>query len=297
MKILIIQSAGQHNGTTRLCKNDYMRECLGLQYAFEKNGWNVDVWGIRFSNFKDDIDFNSYDYILNMENYEMDWLPDFSKIIKPIKMQWVIDLHCQSPEVYAKTSKHMNIILHATKSLIPSYEEIFPDIPHIWFPPGIDDRYFKKYDNIIKQINIVFVGNVINRGEYIQKLHNDVGLEYHMRTGEEMLNLISSSKIHFNKTMSPHGTNYRNLETIALGTCLLADNKPEVCELGFKNGVNCLLYNNYEDCLKKYKYAMMKNINGKYNWEIIGDNGIELAKQHTYYERVKKLIGDLTNIK
>ena len=68
MKILIIQSGGEHNGTTHFCKNDYLRECLSLQYAFQQNGWSADVWGIRHNNFQYVPDFNSYDYILNLEN-------------------------------------------------------------------------------------------------------------------------------------------------------------------------------------------------------------------------------------
>uniref|UniRef100_A0A6C0EJD7 Spore protein YkvP/CgeB glycosyl transferase-like domain-containing protein n=1 Tax=viral metagenome TaxID=1070528 RepID=A0A6C0EJD7_9ZZZZ len=295
MKIIIIQAAGAHDGTTHLCKNDYLRECLSLKYAFEQNGWIADIWGKRHENFDNPPDFNSYDYLLNLENYEMEWLPDFTKITKPIKMQWIIDLHCQSPMVYARTSCYMDIILHATKSLIDGYKQHIPNIPHIWFPPAIDERYFKNY-NLEKNENIVFVGNVINRGGYINRLTDDVNLKYCMKTGKEMLDIISKSKIHFNKSMSPHGCNYRNLETIGLGTCLLADYKPEICEMGFKNGVNCLLYKDYNDCLKKYNYAMTKNRFNKYNYETIAEEGMKLALQHTYTKRVETLINDITNL-
>ena len=290
MKIIIIQAAGEHDGSTHLDKNNHMRECLSLQYAFQQNGWDADVWGKRFENFNNPPNFDKYDYLLNLENYEMEWLPDFKKITKPIKMQWIIDLHCQRPEIYARISRNMDIILHATKSLMPFYRQHFPHLPHVWFPPAIDERYFKNY-NKEKTKDIIFVGNVINRGNYIQQLNKIVGLEYYMKTGQVMLDLISSSKVHFNKTMSPHGTNYRNLETIALGTCLLADNKPEVCELGFKNGINCLLYNNIDDCLKKYKYAMMND-----NWKKIGEEGLKLAKEHTYTKRISNLLNDIGNM-
>lgn len=285
MKILIIQAAGEHDGSTHLCKNDYLRECLSLQYAFQENGWEADVWGLRHKNFLDPPDFNNYDVILNLENYEMNWLPDLSKVHKPLKMQWIIDLHCQHPSRYAQISADMDIILHATESLMLPYKaKFFPDKDHIWFPPAIDERYFKNY-GMKKTKDLVFVGSILNRGDYVQKLHNQVGLQYFMQTGKIMLDLISSSKVHFNKTMSPHGTNYRNLETISLGTCLLADDKPEVRKLGFVDGVNCLLYNNYEECLQKYSEVISS---GK--WKTIGDNGLDLAKRHSYTARVKELI-------
>ena len=75
MKILIIQSAGEHNGTTHYCKNDHLRECMSLQDAFIRNGWEADVWGKRHN--KRMPNFNDYDCILNLENYELEWLPDF----------------------------------------------------------------------------------------------------------------------------------------------------------------------------------------------------------------------------
>ena len=55
MKILLIQSAGQHDGSTHLCKNDYLREVLAIEHAFKNNGWDTLVWGYRFPNFKDKI--------------------------------------------------------------------------------------------------------------------------------------------------------------------------------------------------------------------------------------------------
>ena len=162
-------------------------------------------------------------YLLNLENYEMDWLPDFSKITKPVKMQWIIDLHCQKPEIYSKTTEYMDIVLHATKSLIDDYRKLHPTKKHIWFPPAIDEQYFKLYQRQITK-NIVFVGNILNRGDIIQKLNKEIGMEYYiMKTGMEMINLIGSSKIHFNKTRWQHVLNNRAFETIGLGTVLWMD--------------------------------------------------------------------------
>jgi hypothetical protein len=290
--ILIIQAAGMHDGKrTKYCKNDHLRECLSLQKAFQANGWKADVWGLRHPNFKNPPNFNSYDYLLNLENYEMDWLPDLSKVTVPIKMQWIIDLHCQSPEIYGKITNQMDVVLHATKSLIEDYKKLHPTKKHIWFPPAVDDEYFKNY-NMKKLEKMVFVGNIINRGQIIKDLNNEVGMKYYvMKTGKDMLDLISTSKIHFNKTMSPHGVNYRSLETIALGTVLLTDYKKELKEMGFVDGENCLMYRDYEECLRKYKNILKDE--EKYN--NILQNGLQLAKKHSFTVRVENLINEITN--
>ena len=106
-----------------------------------------------------------------------------------------------------------------------------------------------------------------------------------------MLDLISTSKVHFNKTMSPHGVNYRSLETIALGTVLLTDYKKELEEMGFVDGENCLMYRDYEECLRKYKNILKDE--DKYN--SILKNGLELAKKHSFTVRVANLINEITN--
>jgi spore maturation protein CgeB len=285
--ILLIQSAGQHNGSTHLCKNDYLREVLSLEYAFIQNGWKPTVWGLRFPNFKDNIDFNSFDYILTLENYEMNWLPDFSKITKPIKIQWIIDLHFQKSEIYGQLTQYMDIVLHSTKSLINNFSKLYPKQKHIWFPNSFDERYFKPL-NINKTKNIIFIGNVINRGELINYMKNKFNMKYFIKTGQDMINLINKTKINFNKSISCD-VNYRNFETIACGTCLLTNYLPELEELGFKNKINCLMYKNINDIDNIIKYAFTDD-----NYITIAKNGLDLSINHTYTIRVKQLISNLT---
>ncbi len=286
MKIIIIQAGGMHDGTTNLCKNDYLRESLSLQYAFNVNGWEADVWGFRFPNFNIIPNFEEYDYILVLENYEVKWLPDFSKISKPKKIQWIIDLHYQNIEVYKNISKDMDIILHSTKLLMNEYTKLFPNKTHIWFPNGFDDRYFEPSGDSKKQTtnDIIFIGNLLNRKDLIEYMIRNYNMKYYMKTGDEMIKLIQSTKINFNKSISVD-VNYRNFETIGTNTCLLTNYLPELEELGFKNGVNCLMYKSIEDIDKKIKYALLND-----NWKTIAKNGYEFSKNHTYVKRVSELI-------
>lgn len=287
MKILIIQSAGIHDGSTPLTQNNYLRECLSLQHAFIINRWEADVWGLRHHNYLDMPKFDTYDYILNLENYEMSWLPNFSKITGPVKMQWIIDLHYQNPEIYKKIAKDMDIILHSTKLLIDSFKELLPNKIHLWLPNAFDDRYFinKNVDN--KYNDIIFIGNKLNRGELIEYMSKVYNLKYYMKTGKDMIDLIHSTKINFNKSISAD-VNYRNFETIGCGACLLTNYLPELEELGFKNGINCLMYKSLDDINIKLKYAFLND-----NWKRISKNGLEFSKNHTYVKRVEKLIETL----
>ena len=282
---MIIQSGGMHDGIrTNHCKNDHMRECLAMQHAFRANGWEADVWGIRLPNFETPPDFDSYDYLMTIENYELEWLPDFSKITKPVKMQWIIDLHCIPPDTFRQVTSQMDIVLHSTKSLLDGYKQMHPDKEHMWFPNSLDDRYFTNR-HLKRSKDCIFVGNLVNR-EPLLRVVEHCGVELHiMKTGDEMLNLINSTKVHFNKSMSKD-VNYRCFETMGCGACLLTNHLEELQELGFEDGVNCFMYKGEDEIKEKLRLALD-------NWERVGKSGEEFVKEHTYTKRVESLISAL----
>ena len=106
------------------------------------------------------------------------------------------------------------------------------------------------------------------------------------KTGEDMIEAVNKTKIHFNKSISCD-VNYRNFETVGLATCLLTNYLPEMEELGFKDGVNCLMYKNKEEIKEKYNYVINNNIHYS-----LGMAGFVLSKQHTYKQRIRNLIKD-----
>lgn len=284
MKWLIVQSDGEHKGQDGWTPNFYMRECYAIKHALQHNGIAADIWGLRHDNYQNKPDFESYDYILCIENYEMGWLPDFSKIKKPFKVQWIIDLHCQKWSNYDIISKNMQIILHSTKNYILDYSSIYNKSEHIWFPNGIDDRHFYN-KNMQKNIDICFVGSKNeNRKTFVENLEKDIRLQYFFATGSDMIDIISSSKIHFNKNIACD-INYRTFETIGLGTCLLTDYNPYLLDLGFIDMYNCLIYRNYDECVNKYKYAISDD-----NYKIIASNSQKLVENNTYTARVRDLL-------
>jgi len=293
MKILIIQSAGEHKGQDGFCRNDYLRECYAIKNALNENGlFNVDIWGLRHRNFENIPNFLSYDIIFCLEQYETDWLPDLSetKFRKTLKIQWIIDLHCQKLKKYLPISKKYDLILHSTKSLIPKYKKFLPNKKHIWFPNGVDNRFFdkKKYD-YKKKNNICFVGSMVKgRTEFIKKIQKYIHMPQYFVTGEDMIKTVSEHKIHFNKSISCD-VNYRNFETIGLGTCLVTNYIPEMKDLGFSHLNNCLFYDDDMD-IRSIVDMIKYYLNNSNELSKIALSGYELSKQHTYTKRIKDLL-------
>lgn len=281
MKWLILQSAGHHDGTDGWTKNDHMRECFAIKYALEQNGQVCDIWGKRHINYFNAPDYNTYDYVLLLENYEMDWVPALSAMTKPIKLQWIIDLHCNG-EQYVQFSHQCDIILHSTKSLIPAYQQLVPTKRHIWFPNGVDSLNIPYYQKP-KEYDVLFVGSLLNRGSLLYHLN----IPHIFATGQDMIDNIAKTRVHFNKPISVD-LNYRNFETIGIGTCLLTQDLPELRELGFKDTENCLLYSTLDDCRQKLRYALTDD-----NYIRIAKGGYEFSKTQTYVKRVEQLLKDL----
>jgi hypothetical protein len=295
MKWLIIQSDGMHKGQDGWERNDYLRECHSLQYALQINHEQADVWGLRHDNFASVPDFEAYDVVLLVENYEFDWLPDFSRMTKPLRIQWVIDLHCQHWERYARFSEHMDIVLHSTKSLIPGYAHCVPRARHLWFPNAIDGRHFTldflgaMELNFDRKTDIIFIGGKgPARGQTIDRMVAEAGMTYQYGiTGARYIAALASSKIGFNKNQAGD-LNYRTFEVLGCGACLLTERDPVLEELNFVDGQNCVLYGDDGEAVRKGQELLASG-----QWQQIAREGYQLSKRHTYVQRIKQLLGQL----
>lgn len=274
MKVLIIQENGRHN------KNRNFRECFSLQRAFKKLNHECDVWGLGHEWFMEHPTWDDYDLILNIENYdETGWVPSL-KNVKTTKFLWSIDSHCRGDEIFEKTFREGNYdkLLHSTKDFVT-------DPHHVWFPNCYDDTLISPVD-IPKKHLFGFCGNYVNRTEILKYLEGKFNLHLDIFViGDDMVKAINTYKCHFNKNIA-NDINYRSFETIGCGTLLLTDYDPQYEELGFIHGENCFMYKDFE-----HLHTIMNDIS---NWnethEKIALSGLELAKQHTYYQRVKNLV-------
>jgi hypothetical protein len=270
MRILFIQENGRHD------KNRKYRECFAWQRAFTALGDTCDVWGLGHSNYEELPEFDSYDIIHNLENYdEIGWLPDLSRV-KARKFLHAVDTHV----------KGIAPFLH--EYYRGDYEKILQAIPEfveensVWFPVSYDDTFVKPL-GVNKVHDIGFCGNINNRGHLLDLLDKNFTLKKDVFViGDEMVSAINSYKVHFNCNVGID-VNWRNLETIACGTALLTNYHPTYDRYGFIQGENCMFYASPEEMLSSAKY-LLDNPDDR---ERIIKNGLELSKQHTYLERAK----------
>jgi len=273
-KILIIQEASRHP------ENAEFRECLCLARAFKENGWEPTVYGKGYSNFSDKLDFNSFDFILNLENYGDDWLPDLSSFNKPYKMFWSIDAHCRGMAPYEEIFKKgkYNLLLNSTLDYVT-------EPYHHWFPNAFCHHKIKNL-KIEKTHKFSFVGNHVNRKSILDFLTDKYGLKQHIFViGDQMVKTINESFLHFNKNML-NDLNYRNFETIGCGTALITDYNHMYDKLGFVDNENVILYDSFESLIGKLNYYL----DNTEKLATIANNAESLSSQHTYLERVRGLI-------
>ena len=291
MKVLLIQENGWYE------KNRHFRECFALQAAFQHFGWEVDIWGLGHPEYPNlataetgssaPIDFNAYDVIFNLENYdEIGWVPSI-KDVKAYKILWAIDGHFRGMAPYRKVYLRdcYDMMLQSTRDLIVEEEDARVKKNSVWFPNCFNDALIHPLDKE-KKYDIGFCGNIVNRESYLSYIETSFPLKRDIFVlGMDMVNAINSYKIHFNKNIA-NDINYRNFETLGCKTLLLTSANPQYSDLGFADGENCLIYHDFSELKEKIQYAL----DHPQHREQIAKNGYHLSKRHTYYERVKSLI-------
>lgn len=275
-KILIIQENGRH------AKNRRYRECFSLQRAFLSLYQHVDVWGLGHSNYLQEPDWESYDLIINLENYdESGWVPSLAKV-QATKLLWSIDAHVKGLDSYLNTAHEGNydLILQATPEFVTNNS--------IWFPNCYDDFLIRPL-GLPKKHDVGFCGNIVNRASLISVMSNNFNFKLdEFVIGNEMVEAINTYKVHWNANIGID-INYRNFETMGCGTCLLTSHNPHLSELGMEDGENCLVYNNVEEMVNKARIILEDDqLRTR-----IGKAGNRLAKLHTYTERAKKILNHL----
>lgn len=291
MKWLILQSDGEHKGQDGWEPNWMMRECYAIQHALRVFGDHADIWGLRHDNYRTPPDIHSYDGIFTCENYEFAWLPHVNGCYRALRLFWIIDAHWQPLNAYADAIKGYDIVLHSTRGFIKPYQQLYPDPRHIYFPNGVDDRYFDRplYPYTPPQTDLIFIGGkAAPRAAAIDYMVKECALRYaYGVTGVAYVRAVLNAKIQFNKGLNGD-INYRNWETIGLGTCLLTEFDPEMELLGFKHDLNCLFYHTPEEAAQLAKTYLA---NGQ--WRRIAEAGYRLSRHHTYVKRVATLIHNL----
>ena len=273
MKLIVIQENGRHEA------NRNFRECFCIQRALISLGHECEVWGKGHENFESPMDFNNYDALINIENYNSGWVPDFSNLLA-VKLLWVIDAHCAGEEVYLKEFERgkYNYMLHATRSFCNK------DFKK-WIPNAFDETIIKRLE-IPKAHNIGFCGNYVSRKPLLDQLVSSIGLHTDIFViGDKMVEAVNSYKIHFNCNIS-NDINYRSFETLGCGTVLMTNHNEQYTNLGFEDFKNCILYEDLNEAVEKFKYL----INNEDELDSIGQTGYEFSRKHTYTKRLEKVL-------
>ena len=278
MKILILQSAGQHK------KNENFRECLCLQRAFTAIGIESKVYGPGFDNFNEFNKLENWcDIIFVVENYwKTFWFPDL-KSSKKLKIFWSIDSHIVfNRHLKFVTENNFNLVLCSNNRHIEKWDKIKSTL----FLNCYDNTLVYHKPEIEKLINIGFCGNIVNRGLYIAELKNQCNLHTDIFViGNDMVNAINSYKIHWNKSYS-FDVNYRCFETCGCKTLLLTNNISELNK-AFNLKTDIVVYDSILDCIEKIKF----HLSHPAITQQIAQNGYNnVTKNHTYVNRAKQFI-------
>jgi hypothetical protein len=276
-RVLIIQEAGRHE------KNKNFRECLSMQRALQTYGVTADVWGLGHDNYHISPHWDSYDLILNLENYDTTrWVPNLSRV-KAKKYLWAIDAHVKGILSYLRTADEgqYDLILQATPE--------FCGKNSIWFPNCYDDTLIQPLETPATY-DIGFCGNINNRGEFINKLSSP---ENNWRfkldefvIGADMVAAIHSYRIHWNANIGID-INYRNFETMGCKRLLLTSYNHHYKQLGMHHGVNCCIYSNIDEMLEMTKQLLQTPS----LIDRIAEQGFKLVRnRHTYRHRAGKLL-------
>lgn len=282
MKILIIQERGRHDA------NRNFRESCCLKRSFDSLNHDTTIWGLGHENFQTPPDFNSFDLIINCENYGDSWLPDLSGVTKPFKMIWCIDAHVRGVHPYEQmySQGKYDVLAHATKDYVKMSH-------HRWLPNCTDDTLVKKIDRVIKNHILGFCGNHVTpeRKNTVNLLTQLFGLKQDIFViGNEMVNAINSYVVHFNMNIA-NDINYRSFETLACGTVLLTNTNYQYDELGFVNGQNCIMYSNQQDLVRIATEIVNAAKSGDLSLSSVAENGRMLfANRHTYTHRAREIL-------
>ena len=194
MKVLLIQENGRHS------KNRHFRECFALQSAFQRLGWEADIWGLGHPGFPGfacsttegdtgfselgngavhrTLDFAAYDVIFNLENYdETGWVPSLAHV-KAYKILWVIDAHMRGMAPYRELylKDRYDMMLQSTRDFIVEETDARIKKNSIWFPNCFNDALICPQD-IEKKYDIGFCGNIVNREPYLSFIETSFQLK------------------------------------------------------------------------------------------------------------------------
>ena len=210
------------------------------------------------------------------------------------------------------------------KYFLNPYDLILTSFPHFvnrlrndgknceYFKIGFDKRILSKIPPNYRDIDFSFVGGISKYHNYasknieyliknaklqvygygVNKLPFNSNIRRHHRGerwGLDMYNILSRSKISFNRHINVAENNANNMrlyEATGMGSLLLTDRKDNLGQL-FEEDHEIITYNSKEEALDKFNYLINKP---EELAKIAKAGQLRTLKEHTYENRIKELI-------
>lgn len=110
---------------------------------------------------------------------------------------------------------------------------------------------------------------------------------------EDVARVYNDSKVVFNVSVNGD-LNMRSFEALACRACLLTDRQQGMEEAGFKDGVNCMIWETLEESMDKMDYLL----HHEGERERLADAGWRLClSRHTYLHRARTLVDEFARLK
>lgn len=219
-----------------------------------------------------------------------DWFPiELLKAIKRPRFFWASELvsRCRDQDRLLKSGLFEHIFVHSSncKKTICSKKWITEDRISVLLN-GFDETVHFKIPNIKKDIDILFIGNILPRRKiWLENLRKHFKITVARAFGEEMTKLFNRSKI----ILNIHAEEYidietRVFETLGCGSFLLSEELST--DNPFSSGKHLIEVSNIQEMIEKIEYYLVHDNEREY---ITYKGHIEALTKHTYTRRAEEI--------
>ncbi len=201
---------------------------------------------------------------------------------------WAIDTHLDFDRCREKAPR-FDVVFAAQRDGVELLQGIGVQSAS-WLPLACDPDVHRKHDDVAKQFDVAFVGNVFPgpRADLLgiiqRRYHNSfVGQCYF----EEMARTYSAARIAFNRSIR-NDVNMRVFEAVACGSMLMTNDLGEngLAEL-FRDGVHLATYRDGDDLLDKLAFYLGRE---ELRERVAAAGRAEAITKHTYGHRMETIL-------
>lgn len=279
MRILILQDIPVGQKTEHYC----IARCMGR--AFSRAGYycrSIDSNGLNEHDFL--ILNREFDLLIITQNYFLDKI-GYVKNWNGYKAFWSIDCHKDVDRHKAFCiGCGINLVMVSSVNHIKGF--INSGIQAIWLPSCYSSDLMIPTQFKNRLVSIGFCGARSNRGEWIDRLKEDVSLKDSINVlANDMVSTLQTYRIGWNRNEADD-INFRTFEYTGSGAMALTNKTPGIDNL-FDIGKDIVVYDTYDDCVEKIKWFSQHE---NERLEIALSGYVKSKRMHTYDSRILDII-------